>query len=98
MDAARFDALSRSLIVAGSRRQTLAAVLSGALGWHALVHPGVASAARSGRCKQPCGECERCQKGACKKRNGKKRCKPGRCVAEANDAPCAGGSCCDGRC
>ena len=53
---------------------------------------------KSGKCKNKCGECERCEKGNCKKQNGKKRCKRGKCRTTANGTLCSGGTCLNGSC
>jgi hypothetical protein len=101
MDADRFDALSRALIAAGSRRGALAAALSGGLALLGLAHPDDAAAAKSGKCKPKCGECEKCDKGKCERKNGKKKCKQGKCKARAAGTPCtafAGGQCQNGSC
>ena len=98
MAADRFDALSRVLSVAGSRRGTLTAALSGALGLLRLAHLHDAAAATSGKCKPTCGECEKCKKGDCDKKDGKKVCKKGKCQAKANGTPCSAGTCQGRRC
>jgi hypothetical protein len=95
MDPDRFDSLTRSFTLAGSRRRVLAA-LSGALGLLGLAHPEEATAAKTGKCKPKCGECEKCKKGDCNTRNGRKRCKRGKCKAKAAGTPCtafSGGVC-----
>jgi hypothetical protein len=98
VEADRFDALSRVLSVAGSRRGTLTAALSGALGLLGLAHPDDAAAATSGKCKPRCGECEKCKKGDCDKKDGKKVCTKGKCQAKTNGTPCSAGTCQDRRC
>jgi hypothetical protein len=97
LDAQRFDTLLRSLSVAASRRGTLAAGLSGTLGLLRLAPPHDA-AAKPGKCKPKCGECEKCKKGDCEKKNGKRVCKKGRCRAKAEGAACSAGTCQDGIC
>jgi hypothetical protein len=79
MDAIQFDALTKAWIAEASRRRTLAGTLAAALGALGLAHAKEAAAAKSGKCKKKCGECESCKKGACKKKDGKKRCKKGKC-------------------
>jgi hypothetical protein len=96
LDSRRFDALARTLSAARSRRRLVATAISGALGTLGLAQ---VEAARTGNCKPTCGECEQCKKGACKKKNGKKRCQKGRCEPKANDSPCSGnGKCLAGTC
>ena len=51
-------------------RLQLAAASSGTLGLLALVHPDETAAGKAGKCKSECGECQTCQKGDCKKKNG----------------------------
>ena len=70
MDGARLNSLARSLTTPGSRRRALAAAFSGTLGLLALVHPDETAAGKAGKCKSECGECQTCQKGDCKKKNG----------------------------
>ena len=94
MDADHFDALARSLTAVGSRRRTLVVALSAAVGLRGLVRPDHAAAATFRKCKPKCGECEKCKKGKCDKKQGKKVCKPGKCTPKPNDTPCAG----TGRC
>ena len=89
MDSARFDALARSLTAAGSRRRALTAVLTGGLSLLGLAQPDDAAAAKSGKCKPKCGECERCKKGDCEKKNRKKRCQKGKCKPKANGTLCS---------
>ena len=91
MDAIRFDSLTLSLSVAGSRRRALAAVLGGALGLRRLVHP--ADAAAGGKCKPACNECEKCHKGPCHKTKHGKSCKQGKCKAKAEGTGCSVGTC-----
>ena len=101
MDAFRFDSLTRSLVTHGSRRRALAAALGGALGLLGLRDPDDAAAAKSCTCKPKCGECEKCKKGDCDRKNGKKVCKKGKCQPKSNGTPCtvpAGGSCHNGAC
>ena len=88
MDGPRFDTLTRSLTVAGTRRRALALVLSGAVGIVGLAHAD--DAAAGGKCKPKCGECKKCKKG----KNGKK----GKCKPKANGTTCSVGSCQGGRC
>jgi hypothetical protein len=102
MDEIRFDTLARSLTVAGSRRSAFAAGVIGTLGLLGLAISDDAQAKRSsGKCKPRCDECEKCNKGSCKKKNGKKRCHKGKCKPKAAGAPCttfAGGFCVNGSC
>ena len=85
MDAAHFDTLTRSFTAAGSRRQALSALLSGALGGALGAAWSEAAAAKRKRKKKPCPPCKKRKKGRCKKK------KP-------NGTACAGGECCGGRC
>ena len=99
MDAARFDSLTRSLFAARSRRQTLGIVLGGAVVALGVTHADDATA--GGKCKPTCDECETCDKGKCKKKNGKKVCKKGTCKPKVAGSPCtvpSGGSCQNGAC
>jgi hypothetical protein len=98
MDSDRFDALTRSLSAGGSRRHALGAALGGMAGAFGLAE---VRAAKSGKCKPKCGECERCKKGDCDTKNGKKRCKKGKCKLKPTGAPCTafpGGACQNGTC
>ena len=101
MDSHRFDTLTRILSASGSRRGALAAgigrSLGGALGVLSLAAPEDVWA-ESGKCKPTCGTCQRCKKGDCDKRHGKKRCKRGKCKPEADGLACAGGTCQGGIC
>lgn len=95
MDAIRFDDLTKAWIAEASRRRTLAGMLA------ALAALGLATeaagAAKSGKCKKPCGQCQFCKKGTCQKKDGKKRCKKGKCKPEALGTPCGGDDCGCGR-
>lgn len=97
MDADRFESLLRFLSASPSRRGALTAALGSVLGLLSLAHPDEA-AAKSGTCKRKCGECTKCQKGECERKDGKRRCQKGKCQPRANGTPCAGGSCRGGRC
>jgi hypothetical protein len=98
MESERFDTLSRVLGDV-SRRGLLPTVL-GPITAGALTALGVAQredAEAGGACKQACGTCQRCKKGKCKKKHGKKRCKKGRCIPAEAGTPCSegdGGTCC----
>ena len=96
MDGFRFDQLTRHM--AGSRRQVLTAALGGALGVLGLTNPNLATAAKSGKCKQQPGECEKCARGKCKTKNGKKHCTVGKIRPKADSTACTGGSCQSGVC
>src|SRR5829696_6721732 len=98
MDAGRFDALSRSLAAVGSRRRALATVFSGALGVLGLAEADEATAANSGKCRRRAGECERCDRGKCQHKNGKKSCKAGKIKPKAAGTPCSVGTCQSGAC
>jgi hypothetical protein len=100
MDADRFDTLARSFTATGTRRRALAG-LGGALGLLGLAHPDDVVAAKSGKCKPKCDECEKCDKGKCERKNGEKRCKKGKCKPKAAGTSCtafAGGLCQNGTC
>jgi hypothetical protein len=100
MDESRFDALTR-LVERGARRQVLRALGMGVLGGLGLgAIPAMDAAAAKGRgCREDCGPCATCQPGTCKRKHGKKKCKPGRCVPRADDSSCAGsGRCLNGEC
>jgi hypothetical protein len=87
MEVNRFDLLTRSLSVAGSRRSALALGLGG------LVTLGLAHSedvAAGGKCKPKCPECKQCKKG----KNGKK----GKCKPKPNGTACSAGSCQNGSC
>lgn len=85
MDYNRFDALTRTMTAAGSRRQALAAALGGALAIALGAAPGQEAAAK----KKPCPPCKKRKQGKCKKklpdgtgcRGG--ACQNGSCVATA---------------
>jgi hypothetical protein len=98
MDGTRFDSLARSLTTPGSRRRALAVAFTGALGLLGLEAPIETSAGKSGKCLPECSECQTCQKGNCKKKNGKTRCDRGKCKAKTTGTPCGGGSCQSGSC
>ena len=76
----------------------MAAAIGGALGLLGLTDRNDAAAARSGKCKQLCGECERCKRGDCDKKDGKKRCQKGKCKPNADGTGCSVGTCQGGRC
>jgi hypothetical protein len=99
MDGIRFDTLARSLAVGASRRRTLGGLLVGALAAVGLAGPEVAYTAKSGKCKEDCGVCEKCKKGKCKvKDNGKRKCKPGKCKPRAIGTTCLSDSNATGTC
>jgi hypothetical protein len=98
MDADRFDTLARFVSIAGSRRRAVATAFGGALGVFGLAHPDEATAARTGKCKPKCGECEKCKKGDCKRKNGKKVCKRGKCQPKVDGTACSRATCQNGRC
>jgi hypothetical protein len=87
MDADRFDTLTRSLTAGGSRRRAMAAGLGSALSLLGLAHSDE-TGAKSGKCKPACGECAKCDKGRCQKKNGTKRCKKGKCKPKADGTAC----------
>jgi hypothetical protein len=90
MDVTRFDALTKAWIAEASRRRTLVGLLAGALGALGLSQADDTDAAKSGKCKKKCGQCNICKKGKCKKKNGKKRCAKGKCKPEKRGTPCGG--------
>src|SRR5829696_3565049 len=98
MDADRFDTLTRSLSNAGSRRRMFGTTLSVALVALRLTDPEDAVAARSARCRRKPGECERCDRGKCEKKDGKKRCKAGKIKSKPFGTPCSLGTCQNGAC
>jgi hypothetical protein len=95
MDAAGFDALTRTFTAAGPRRRALAA-LGGVLGLTLGAFVTGGGAAR----KKPCSVCKRRKNGRCKpKRNdtacgGGKVCQRGNCVCPSGLTDC-GGTCVD---
>ena len=99
MDGFRFDALTRALSSAGSRR-ALAAGFAGALGMLPRVAPDDAAAR-----KKPCPPCKKRKQGKCKKKlpdgtacpNGG-TCQSGRCVAATPGGCPSGQKPCAGRC
>jgi hypothetical protein len=95
MESARFDALVR--VFGASSRHGLLRVGLGSAMATALATLGFAlrdEVAAGGACKPACGTCQRCKKGKCKKKKGKRKCKKGRCRPQAAGTPCAGGACC----
>jgi hypothetical protein len=95
MDGDRFDSLAKLSRTWTTRRSALALLTGLGLG---TLAPAGAGARKSGRCKPKCGACERCKRGDCERKHGKKRCKQGKCRPKTNGAPCASGSCQGGRC
>ena len=79
MDGDRFDTLAKSVVSTTNRQRFLAALFGGGVAALGLASPDETSSARTGNCKETCGLCEACRQGKCKRRNGKKRCKPGIC-------------------
>jgi hypothetical protein len=96
MESARFDAVTRALAQGRSRRATLLVTLGAVLGASGLDVSEEVSA--GGACNPVCGECQQCDKGKCRKKHGKKRCKPGLCTSVANGTGCAAGACVNGIC
>src|SRR5215218_6006278 len=70
MEDTHFDAMVKALGSLTTRRLTLGALMGGELGRLGLADVG---AKKSGKCKPKCDECEKCHKGSCKTKNGKKR-------------------------
>ena len=100
MDGTQFDSLVRVGITGAGRRQvlrTLGAALLSSIGIAAIEQAGPVEA--GGVCRSDCGPCGHCMPGKCKRKHGKKKCKPGVCVTKANGAACGNnGSCQDGAC
>jgi hypothetical protein len=92
MDATHFDRLTRVLAHAGSRRQTLLALLLGGV----LVTPVIDDAAAGPGCKnvgKKCKKAKDCCSGVCKGKKGRKRCKAhdtGGCQAGQIQGTCGG--------
>ncbi len=95
MEDIRFDHIAKVLGARPNRRLTLAALLGGALGLLGLAE---SEARKSGKCKPKCDECEKCKRGDCDRKDGKKRCEKGKCKPKADGASCRGGRCCGGVC
>jgi hypothetical protein len=99
MDSHRFDALSK-IVASLTTRRTALALLAG-LGFGVIEAPDAHVRRKSGKCKSGCGECEKCKKGGCDRKNGKKVCKKGKCKPKPAGTPCtafAGGACQNGTC
>jgi hypothetical protein len=90
MDDARFDTLARFMASRADRRVAAPALFGSVLGL--LTFTG-ADAAKSGNCTPACPECQSCDKGTCKRKKGKKRCRPGTCVPVGNGTGCGGDPC-----
>src|SRR5215213_1050363 len=98
MDADRFDALSRSLTTARSRRGALASLLGGTLGLVGLAET---------EAKKKCPPCKKAKNGKCKKNRPDGTacpggaCQGGRCQPAVNllpGDPCPGQKPCNGAC
>lgn len=87
-----FDALTKAWITGTTRRRTLAGAFSGTLAAVGLAFGEDVDAAKSGQCKKTCGQCEFCQTGRCKRKNGKKRCQKGKCENLRSGTSCTGGN------
>ena len=99
MDGIRFDTMAKTLAVGASRRRTLGGLLVGALAAIGLTDPEDAYTAKSGKCKEDCGVCEKCKKGDCKvKNNGKRKCKKGKCKPRGVGITCVSDSNVSGTC
>ena len=97
MDAHRFDQFLRAFTTVRSRRDHARALLGFALG--SAAGATLTNEVAAGRgCKTPCGECGFCKRGRCRKKNGKKRCEPGKCLEIPDGTPCSIGSCLVGQC
>ena len=88
MDAGRFDALTRSLTAAGTRRRALIVALGGALGAMGVLQREDAVTGRKRKPRRV--ECKTCKKG--------KKGKKGKCKPAANGTPCSKGTCQGGVC
>jgi hypothetical protein len=103
MDALRFDALTRALTAAASRRTVLGTVLGGLsalglAGWDAATKAkakGKGKGKRRKRACRKCGPCEQCKRGRCQtKADGAgcggacRECQGGACVARADGLSC----------
>jgi hypothetical protein len=87
VDDTRFDAMAKVLGSQQANRRLLVGVLlAGALG--RLGRTEAEGRRSSGKCKPKCGECEKCDKGKCEKKHGKKHCKKGKCKAKAAGTTC----------
>lgn len=94
MDSRRFDQFTRIVGATSSRRAVSRLVGSLALGGSTILLSANASeAAKSGNCNPTCPACQACAKGKCKKKHGKKKCKPGTCVAITNGTGCDSNPC-----
>ncbi len=102
MNNQTFDAIACRLPLATSRRgiaRTGGSVLASAVLARIGPSPSGGLAAKSGTCKKPCGECEVCDPGKCRKtKNGKKRCRRGTCQPKADFTNCSLGFCENGVC
>jgi hypothetical protein len=97
VDETRFDDMAKALGRQTTRRLTVSAFLGGALG---VLGVRETEAASSG-CGKDCGECKTCKRGTCKTKNGKKRCRRGKCESLADGAACSlptSGTCQSGVC
>jgi len=101
MDGSQFDALTRLLDRGAQRRQVLRSLALGVcvgLGFSVIPRMEAVHAAGKG-CRKDCGPCATCQTGTCKRKQGKKKCKPGTCVPQADGTSCDGtGLCLNGMC
>jgi hypothetical protein len=100
MDANRFDFLAKVAGTGATRRTALSLLAGLGLGPYTLTLRE-AEARKSGKCKPKCNECEKCKRGDCDKKNGKKRCSKGKCKPKAAGTPCTvfpGGACQNGTC
>jgi hypothetical protein len=101
MDAQRFDTLT-TIVASLSRttRRSAVGLLAG-LGFGVLAVTDAGARRTSGRCKPTCGECEKCKRGDCDRKNGTKKCKKGKCKPKSTGTPCTafpGGACQNGTC
>ena len=91
MDDDRFDTLAKFIVSTTTRRKSLTALFGGGVAVLSLASPDATWSAKTGNCKETCGTCEACRTGKCKRKNGKKRCKPGTCGLLPGLSECAVG-------
>lgn len=100
MDESRLDRIARVVGACTDRRgftRILTVLIAG--GVTASTGVGSSEASKSGKCKPACGACATCQPGKCKRKHGKKKCKPGTCTVLPNGTVCNGsGQCLNGTC
>ena len=91
MDSTHFDSLAKVVGALTSRRSALLLLAGLGLGSVDLTD---SEARKSGKCKRRCTGCERCKRGKCQKKDGKKRCSKGKCKSRCSaNQVCQNGSC-----